>query len=63
MKKNLEWFAKADLTKYSGRYVVIVNKKVVASGTNAKKVFEEAKRKRFRGKSVLAKISGDETFV
>ena len=63
MKKDLEWFAKADLTKYSGRYVVIVNKKVVASGANAKKVWEEAKKKYPKKVSYLAKIPQDETFV
>lgn len=63
MKKDIEWFAKADLSKYKGRYVAILDKKVIASGTNAKKVWEEARKKYPDRKSAIAKIPEDETFV
>jgi hypothetical protein len=63
MNKDTEWFAKKDLSEYKGKYVAILNKKVVASGTNAKKVWEEAKKKYPGKKSIIAKIPEDETFV
>ena len=63
MKNDIEWYAEADLSKYKGKYVAILDKKVVASGINAKKVIEEAKRKYPRKKSFLAKVAGDETLV
>ncbi|OGJ17077.1 hypothetical protein A3K73_01470 [Candidatus Pacearchaeota archaeon RBG_13_36_9] len=60
--KEFEFFVKADLRKYSGRYVAIVDDKVVASGENAKKVFEEAKKK--TGKiPTLAKIPKEEALI
>ncbi len=63
MKNDIEWYAKADLSKYRGKYVAILDKKVVASGINAKKVIEEAKRKYPRKESFLVKVRGDETLV
>ena len=53
--KEFEFYLKADLSKYEGKYVAIVGDEVVASGDNAKEVLEEAKRK--TGKTpTLAKI-------
>lgn len=63
MSSDIEWYAKADLSKYKGKYVAISDKKVVASGTNAKKVLEEAKRKYPKKTTYMAKVPEDETFV
>lgn len=53
--KEFEFYLKADLSRYKGKYVAIVEDEVVASGDNAKEVLEEAKRK--TGKTpTLAKI-------
>lgn len=60
--KEFEFYLKADLSKYEGKYVAIVGDKVVASGDNAKEVLEEAKRK--TGKTpTLAKIPTEDTFI
>jgi len=60
--KEFEFFVKADLRKYSGEYIAIVEDKVVAFGSNAKKVFEEAKRK--TGKiPTMAKIPKEESKI
>ncbi len=60
--KEFEFYLRADLSQYKGKYVAIVEDKVVASGENAKEVFEEAKRK--TGKiPTIAKIPKDETFI
>lgn len=60
--KEFEFYVKADLSKYRGKYVAIVGDRVVASGDNAKEVFEEAKKK--TGKiPTLAKIPQEETLI
>lgn len=60
--KEFDFFVKADLRKYSGRYVAIVDDKVIASGDNAKKVFEEARKK--TGKiPTIAKIPREEALI
>jgi hypothetical protein len=60
--KEFEFFVKADLRKYSGRYIAIVEDKVIASGENAKRVFEEAKMK--TGKiPTIAKIPKEEALI
>lgn len=61
MRRDIEWFSRADLSKYKGKYVAILDKKVIAHGNNAKKVWEEAKKKYPKKKSYLAKIPSDET--
>ena len=60
--KEFQFYLKADLSKYSGQYIAIVGEKVVASGDNAKVVWEEAKRK--TGKiPTLAKIPKEEALI
>ena len=60
--KEFEFYLKADLSKYEGKYVAIVGDKVIASGDNAKEVFEEAKKK--TGKiPTMAKIPRAETLI
>lgn len=60
--KEFEFYLKADLHQYEGKYIAIVDEKVVVSGDNAKTVFEEAKRK--TGKTpTLAKIPTEDTLI
>ena len=54
---------KADLSKYSGKYIAIVGDKVVASGENAKEVLEEAKKKFPDDIPTLAKIPKEEALI
>lgn len=52
-----------DLSKYMGKYVAIIDKKVVASGTDAKEVWARVKRKYPDKTPELAKVSREETLV
>lgn len=60
--KEFEFYLKADLRKYEGKYVAIVEDKVVAYGDNAKEVINKAKNK--TGKiPTLAKIPKEEALI
>lgn len=61
--KEFDFYLKADLSKYEGEYIAIIEDKVVASGKNAKKVFEEAKKKFPDKLPTLAKIPKDDALV
>jgi hypothetical protein len=49
--------------KYSGKHIAIVDNQVVASGTDPKKVWEQAKKKYPNKKPVLAYVPKEETLV
>jgi len=55
--------AEAINKKYSGKHIAIVDNKVVASGNDPKKVWEEAKKKHPKKKPVLAFVPKEETLV
>ena len=60
--KEFEFYLKADLSKYEGKYVAIVGEKVVSSGKNALEVWEDAMKK--TGKiPTIAKIPTDDTLI
>ena len=40
---DYEWFLGQDLDKYKGQWIAIVNKKIVAVGSEADKVINKAK--------------------
>lgn len=63
MSKNYEWYVKADMRKFAGKWVAIVDQKPVASGIDAKKVYEEAKAKFPNRKPSLAKVPTPDTLV
>ncbi len=63
MSKNYEWYVKADISRFAGKWIAIVDQKPVASGTDAKKVYEEAKRKFPNKKPSLAKVPTPDTLV
>lgn len=63
LSKNYEWYVRTDLRKYAGKWVAIVDQKLVASGENAKKVYEEAKEKYPRKKPSLAKVPTPDTLI
>lgn len=63
MNKDYEWFLKADLRKYAGKYIAISNKKVVTSGYAPDKVYEKAKRKSPKKEVILWKVPLGDTFV
>lgn len=49
---TVEWFTRADLRPYAGKYVAIVGRRVAAAGKNPKRVYELA-QKRFPGKEIV----------
>jgi hypothetical protein len=57
------FFVAIDFSKYRGRYVAVVRGRVVASGTNAKRVWLQAKRKSPSARPELHKIPKGETLV
>jgi len=52
-----------DFTKYKGKYIALVDEKIVASGKNAKVVLENAKAKYPKKEIVLRKIPEEETLI
>jgi len=54
---------KADLSKYSGKYIAIVGNRVVTSGENAKEVWKTAKEKYPDKTPSLAKVPKEELLI
>lgn len=61
--KDFDWFVDADLSRYKGEYVAIVDERVVTHGNNAKVVWENAKRQHPDKIPALAKIPGDDILI
>ncbi|MBR9699364.1 succinyl-CoA synthetase subunit alpha [Candidatus Woesearchaeota archaeon] len=56
ISSNYDWFVKTDLSKYSGKWLAIIDKEVVASGKDAKKIIAEAKKKYPNKRPFITKI-------
>lgn len=63
MDKSYQFYVNNDLSEYAGKWVAIVDEEVVASGDNAKVVYEEALKKFPDRLPLLAKIPKDEILV
>lgn len=63
MSDNYEWYIKADTGEYDGKWVAIVNQKIVVSGDDAEKVYREAERKHPKVKISIAKVPDKEILV
>ena len=63
MAKNYEWFLRADLTAYEGKYVAIAHESVVASGDDPGEVYERGKAACPGAEIILWKIPVGEAFV
>jgi hypothetical protein len=61
--KEFDFFIRADLSRFAGLYVAIVGDKVVASGSNAKTVWRQAKRRFPSATPTLGKLPRAETLV
>lgn len=60
MKDNYadyEWFLKKDFSEYSGKWLAIIDKKLVASGRDVDKVIKEAKSKYPTKKPLITKVN------
>ena len=60
---NYEWYVKTDTSKYAGKWIAIMNGKIVASGEDADKVYREAEKECPDGKFSIAKVPCDEILV
>lgn len=56
-------FVAVDFSKYKGKYVAIVKRRIVASGHDAEKVWLKAKRKYPDASPELLKVSTGKTLV
>lgn len=63
LKQNYEFYLQTDLGKYTGEWVAICEKKVVAHGKSAKKVFDEAKKTYPKKRPLLTKVPSKETLI
>lgn len=61
--KDFDWFVSADLSRYKGEYVAIVDERVVTHGDNAKEVWENAKQQHPDKIPALAKIPRDDILI
>ena len=60
---EFDFFVHTPLTKYKGKYVALVGKKVVAFGLSAKDVWEKARKKHPQKLPTIAKIPKEEVLV
>ncbi len=44
MTQEFDFYSVADMSEYAGKWVAILGNKVIASGDDLKKVYEEAKK-------------------
>jgi len=61
--KRRRLFVAIDFSRYKGRYVAIVRRRIVASGKDVEKVWLEAKKKHPDADPELLKVSKGETLV
>lgn len=63
MDKNYEWFLKADLTPYAGKYVAIAREQVIASGDDPGSVYETVQQQYPHEEVLLWKVMPSGVFV
>ncbi|EDY36638.1 hypothetical protein ABOONEI_628 [Aciduliprofundum boonei T469] len=61
--KNYEFYINADLSEYAGKWIAIVDGKVVASGDRADIVMREAEKKYPDKEITLAKVPTDDLLI
>ncbi len=60
VSRDYEWFVKADMRRYRGKYVIVKGRKVVASGTNLKQLIRQFNQE-YPGKApIITKTPKDE---
>jgi hypothetical protein len=53
---DYEWFLKSDLNKYSGNWIAIIDKQVVASDKDPKQLVQKTKKKFPNKKPVITLV-------
>jgi hypothetical protein len=54
---------KTNVDNYIGQWIAICNQKIISHGTNAKKVFQEAKEKCPSVRPLLTKVPDKDTMI
>ncbi len=53
---NYEWFLKEDISKYSGKWLAIIDKEIVASEKDVAKLIREVKNKYPNKRPLITKV-------
>lgn len=53
---NYEWFLKEDFKDYSGKWLAIIDKKVVANGDDVNQIIKEVRKKYPNKKPLITKV-------
>ena len=61
--KNYEFYINTDLSEYAGKWIAIVEGKVVASGDRADEVYDKAKGMYPNKEVMLAKVPTADTLI
>lgn len=60
---NFDALLDQNLEQYSNKWVAVAGKKIIASGKNFKKVYEEAKKKAPKEEILVGKVPGKEVLT
>lgn len=63
MKSNYQYFLEQNLDAYIGKWIAICDNEIVASGTNVKEVYKEAKSKCPRLRPMVTRVPEKETMI
>jgi len=63
LNNEYQWFLSADLNEYRGKHIAILESEVVASGDNAKEVWERAHGDHPGKEFLMAKIPEEEILI
>jgi hypothetical protein len=63
MSQNYEFFLKTDVSSFIGEWIAICDQRIVSHGNDAKKVFEEAKKKCPKVRPLLTKVPEKDTMI
>ena len=61
--KNYEWYIKSNTEKYTGKWIVIKDNRIVASGDDAERVYQTAHKKYPRAKLSITKVPDKDTLI
>lgn len=53
---NYEWFLKEDLSKFSGKWLAIIDKQIVASGNDVNKLITDVKKEHPDKRPLITKV-------
>ncbi len=60
---DFTWFLSASLKRYRGKHIAILNRRIIASGTNAKEVWERAHKKNPENDFLMTKVPEDDILI